>query len=461
MTPITLEELARAVGCAAPATTTPEIRGVSIDTRTVNPGDAFFAMPGARVDPHDLLPDAVAAGAVVVVAERDVPDIGIPVLRVTDAQAALGQLGHWYWRDRLDCTTVGITGSSGKTTTKDLIAQILEAAGLTVSPRGSFNTEVGVPLTILSADPATRFLVLEMGMRGLGHIEHLTRIATPDVAVVTNVGHAHVELLGSIDQIAVAKGELVAGLNPRGTAVLNADDPRVLAMRERTTASILTYGRAEDADLRARDIQVGRNSVDFHVVDRRAGSECTVHLAYVGEHNVFNALAALGAALACGASLADAAQALGNARPRSAMRMEMLTAPGGFLVINDAYNANPESTKAALSALAAMEGRTWAVLGEMRELGPESAALHAEVGRWAGHVGIDRLLCVGEGTRPAHEAASASGVESLWLPDADDAVAALSSELGSGDVVLVKASRSIGLERIVQALMAPTGGGAA
>lgn len=459
MTPLTLADVAVALHAQVGRGEECTLRGVSIDTRTVRPGDLFFAIPGARIDPHDLIHEAVAAGAAAVVVQRDLGALAVPNLRVDDSQVALADLARWYWQTRLNCITIGITGSSGKTTTKDMIAQILESAGPTVAPQGSFNTEVGVPLTVLAAEPETRFLVLEMGMRGHGHIEYLTRIATPDVAVVTNVGHAHVGMLGSIDEIARAKSELITGLSPRGVAILNADDARVLAMQELTSAQVISFGRSDRADIRAERIRVQGTSTRFRVVDKRDGSEAAVSLAFPGEHNVANALAAVAAARACGIDLTAAAGALGTARLRSAMRMEVLSTDSGIVVINDAYNANPESTRAAVDALVSMSGRTWAVLGEMRELGEESPMLHAEIGRYVAERGVSRLICVGEGTRPTHEEASRRGMDSLWLPEADDAVEVLRAELSAGDVVLVKASRSIGLESVVHSLVSAEGGG--
>lgn len=458
MMPITLGQVCEALDTAQPSDDSLMVQGVSVDTRTLRRGDIFFAIPGERVDPHELISDARTAGAVAAVVERAIPSDSLPHILVPNAQVALGQLAHWYWRERLSCTTIGITGSSGKTTTKDMIAQVLETYGATVSPQGSFNTEVGVPLTILAADDSTRFLVLEMGMRGIGHIAYLTRIATPDIAVVTNVGHAHVGMLGSVDQIAVAKGELIEGLSPEGIAVLNADDPRVVGMSTRTTARALTFGRSIDADVQASDIEVSDTEVLFHVVDHRDGSAANARLRYVGEHNVSNAVAALCVGLSCGMTLDGAVAALSHAQPRSAMRMDVIRTKSGCVVINDAYNANPESMSAALHSLGSMPGRRWAILGEMRELGDASAGLHAGIGQEAAQLGIAHIVCVGSGTRPMHEAALDAGGVSLWLPDVDDVIQVVSAEIRPGDVVLVKASRSIGLERVAQALVESQGG---
>jgi UDP-N-acetylmuramoyl-tripeptide--D-alanyl-D-alanine ligase len=459
MIPITLDDLTRALGAPASGVGV-QLRGVSIDTRTVSPGDVFFAIPGERVDPHSLLADAQAAGAVALVVERAGTGIFVPTVVVEDSLEALGRFAHWYWRELLTCRTIGITGSSGKTTTKDLVAQVLESYGSTVWPQGSLNTEVGVPLTILAAEPHTRFLILEMAMRGTGHIAYLTRIAAPDIAVVTNVGHAHVGLLGGIDQIALAKGELVEGMNPEGTAILNADDPRVTAMRSRTDARVVTYGFSEEADIRGDRVFTTPTTLRFDVVNQRGAGRTSVEIGYVGQHNVSNALAAIAVGIECGMTLQAAAEAITGARPRTSMRMELVAGARGVTFINDAYNANPESMRSALTSVGDMKGRRWAVLGEMRELGDFADALHAEVGRNAAEAGIDHLVCIGEGTRPMHQAAVAQGVESLWLPSTEDAIAVLQAGLEPGDVVLVKASRSVGLEQIVTALANDEGGAA-
>lgn len=459
MIPISLGDLARAVGVTAPVPDV-RVRGVSIDTRTVVAGDVLFAIPGERVDPHSLLTEAEAAGAAALVVERAGTETSVPVIVVDDSLEALGRLAHWYWSERLTCQTIGITGSSGKTTTKDLVAQVLEPYGPTVWPQGSFNTEVGVPLTILAAEPGTRFLVLEMAMRGTGHIAYLTRIASPDVAIVTNVGHAHVGLLGGIDQVAVAKGELIEGMNPDGVAILNADDPRVMAMRSRTHARVVTFGLSADADVRADHVLATTGTLQFDVIDQRVMAHTSVEIGFVGRHNVLNALAAIAVGIECGMTPQAAAEALNGARPRSSMRMERVPGARGVTFINDAYNANPESMKSALTSVGDMEGRRWAVLGEMRELGEFADALHADVGRHAAEAGIDHLVCIGEGTRPMHQAAVAQGAESLWLPNTDDAIEVLRAGLEPGDVVLVKASRSVGLERIVTALSRDEGGAA-
>jgi UDP-N-acetylmuramoyl-tripeptide--D-alanyl-D-alanine ligase len=354
------------------------------------------------------------------------------------------------------------TGSSGRRA-PDLLAQLLPLVGPTVATQGNHNNEIGLPLTVLTADEDTGLLVLEMGMRGLGHLAYLTGIAVPDVALVLNVGTAHVGEVGSREDVARAKAELVEALRPDGLAVLNADDPAVRAMASLTSARVVMFGEGAGADVRATDVRLDDRACASFVL-HRAGASAPVSLPLPGEHQVSNALAAAAVALELGATLPGVAAALGAVTGRSRWRMEVSQTEDGVTVVNDAYNANPESVRAALKALVAMGGRerrTWAVLGEMKELGPDAVAEHDAIGRLAVRLDVSRLVCVGDGARTMHLGAAQEGSwgqESVWLPDADAAVALLRRELRPGDVVLVKASRSIGLEGVAQALLAgPTG----
>jgi UDP-N-acetylmuramoyl-tripeptide--D-alanyl-D-alanine ligase len=359
--------------------------------------------------------------------------------------------------------TVGITGSSGKTSTKDLLGQVLGAAGPTVSPPGSYNNDIGLPLTVLDADEGTRYLVLEMGSRGPGHIARLCRVARPQIGVVLNVGSAHLGEFGSPEGIAQAKGELVEALPEEGTAVLNADDPRVLGMAARTAARVLTTGRGAGADVRAADVSLDDSARPrFTLV--AAGEEHAVALQVVGEHQVANALSAAGAALAAGLRPAEVAAALSAAGPRSRWRMEVDRRADGVTIVNDAYNANPESMRAALAALTGLPGsRRIAVLGAMAELGPDAPAEHRRLGRDAAAAGIDLIVAVGADAVGIAEGAAAAGRraggESVHVPDRAAARALLSEALRPGDVVLVKASRSYGLELLAADLLT-TGAGA-
>jgi UDP-N-acetylmuramoyl-tripeptide--D-alanyl-D-alanine ligase len=452
MNPYPLAEIGSVVhGRVTDATGDEVVTGATIDSRRIEVGDLFVALPGERVDGHDYAAAAVAVGAAGVLAARPV---GVPAIVVDDPADALGRLACWY-ASTLRAKVIGITGSSGKTSTKDLLAQVLETAGSTVAPAGSFNNELGLPLTVLRADDSTDYLVLEMAARGTGHIAWLCSIAPPSVAVVLNVGVAHLGEFGSQDAIAQAKGELVEALNRGGRAVLNADDPRVLAMRDRTGAEIVTFG--SHGDYRAEDVRLDPLSrASFRLVTPHGSADVSLRL--VGEHHVSNALAV---AAAVGdwtpLSLDGVAAALSNATPRSRWRMEVRETAGGVTVINDAYNANPDSMRAALKTLAAAGRgrRTWAVLGEMAELGDAAWDAHDEIGRLCVRLDVSRLVVVGPEAKGIHAGAGLEGSwgdETTYVEDADAAIALLRNELRPGDVVLVKASRAAALERVALAL---------
>jgi UDP-N-acetylmuramoyl-tripeptide--D-alanyl-D-alanine ligase len=428
---------------------------VVVDSRLVTAGALFVAVPGERVDGHAFAAAAVAAGAAAVLATRPV---GVPAVVVEDAVAALGRLAGLVV-SRLaaehDLVVVGITGSQGKTSTKDLVAAVLETHGDTVAPPGSFNNEIGLPLTALRATAATRHLVLEMGARGIGHVRYLCEIAPPRVGVVLNVGVAHVGEFGSRENIAIAKGELVEALPAHGAAVLNADDPLVAGMAARTAATVVTFGLA-GADVRAEDVTLDAGRGSFTLVT--PAGQAPVRLGLHGEHQVGNALAAAAVGLQVGMSVEAIAAALGAATPRSKWRMEVSTRADGLTVVNDAYNANPDSMRAALAATVAIAGdrRRWAVLGEMRELGESSAAEHEALGRLVADMNISRLIVVGEGARATLTGARRARTwveEPAFAPDVDAALAILRAELINSDVVLIKASRAVGLERVAAGLL--------
>ena len=458
MIPLSLAELAALTDGRLDGDADPQavISGaVVVDSRNAVAGSLFVAVKGQRADGHDFGAAAVAAGAAAVLAERPV---SVPAVLVADSVTALGELSRSVV-DRLDqAAVVAVTGSSGKTGTKDLLSQVLAARGPLVSPPGSYNTEIGVPLTVLAADRSTRTLVLEMGARGLGHIARLCRIAPPTVGVVLNVGSAHLGEFGDRDTIARAKAELVEALPVGGTAVLNADDPMVRRMASQTQAKVLMFGASVHADLRAQNVvldQAGRARFTLMAPDGPAN----VALTLVGEHHVANALAAASVAHVLGLGVDLVAAELSKARAISRWRMEVTERPDGVTVVNDAYNANPESMRAALKALVAMAGgrRTWAVLGEMRELGEASAADHDSLGRLAVRLDVNRLVAVGPAARAIHLGAAHEGSwadEAAWVPDIDAALELLREQLRAGDVVLVKASRAAGLERLAEALVA-------
>ncbi len=429
---------------------------VEFDSRKVAAGDLFLAIAGNRVDGHDYAETAVRAGAVAVLATRAV---AAPAIMVADPIEAITSLARAV-APRLGARVIGITGSSGKTSTKDLLAQVLAGAGATVATPASFNNELGYPYTVLLADERTRYLVLETSARGLGHIRHLTGIAAPRLAAVLNVGSAHLSEFGSVETIAQAKGELVEALPSAadgGVAVLNADDRLVAAMAARTSARVVTAGEHPDADVRAEGVVVDSSGrAGFDLVT--AAGRTPVRLNVRGEHQMSNAVIAAALALACGLELPAVAQALSHASAQSRWRMEVTETAAGITVINDAYNANPESMRAALKALAAMsEGRRpVAVLGHMAELGPDATALHEALGRHAAGLGISTLMAVGEQARAIATGAApegSGGGESEWVPDAAAAVARLGEALRPGDVVLVKGSRSAAMEIVAQALI--------
>ena len=429
--------------------------GVAIDSRLAGPGDLFVALPGERADGHSFVDDALRRGATAVLVRDDAPvSAGAPAVRVENTTAALQRLAAAA-RVRLAGRIVAITGSSGKTVTKELTAAVARARFPTVASPASFNNEIGVPLTILAADGDTQVVVVEIGSRGVGHIAMLMPIVRPDVGVVLNVGPAHLGLFGSLENVALAKGELVEGLAPDGIAVLNADDLAVAEMASRTRARVVTFGTTMGTDVRAENVTLADDGkASFTLV--ASGGSADVTLAIPGEHLVSDATAAAAAGLALGVDLDAAASALSSARG-PAWRMEVTDAPKGWRVVNDAYNANPASTAAALKTLVALGRgrRTWAVLGTMAELGDHSAAEHDRIGRLAVRIGVSRLLVVGEEARPLYEAARHEGMnpdDASIVAGPDEAVAALRASLEPGDVVLVKASRAVGLERVALAI---------
>jgi UDP-N-acetylmuramoyl-tripeptide--D-alanyl-D-alanine ligase len=445
MIPLTLAEIAAVTGGRlAAADPSGTVTGpVEFDSRKVGPGSLFVAFPGEKVDGHDYAVAARAAGAVAVLGTRPVP--GVPMVLVDDALTAMGKLARAVV-DRLpDLTIVGLTGSSGKTTTKDLIAQLLARLGPTVAPAGSFNNELGHPYTVLKADADTRYLVLEMGARGIGHIRYLCEVAPPRIGVVLNVGVAHIGEFGSVEQIAVAKGELVEALPGDGVAVLNADDTRVEAMAARTGARVTLVGEAPQALIRATDVRLDeRGRASYTLVTPEGGAP--VRLGLSGRHQVGNTLAAAAVARELGTPLDDLAAALGKLRLVSTRRMDVFDRADDVTVIDDSYNANPASTAAALHALTAMAagGRSVAVLGYLAELGDHERAGHEEVGRLAATLGVDLLIVVGQPAAPIHDGAVSVadwGGKSVQVTDQDAAIALLREELRGRDVVLVKGSR--------------------
>ena len=476
MIALTLAEIATAVDgeLVRGAADTTVDGPVETDSRLVGPGSVFFALLGEETDGHRFVPSAATAGAALVVTERavDLPeDSATAQIVVTDGYAALAALAHEVVarvRAGGSLRVVGITGSNGKTSTKNMLRTILSRAGETVAPEGSFNNHVGAPISMLRVTADTRFLVVEMGASGIGHIAKLVRIAEPDVGVVLKVGLAHAGEFGGIDATERAKSEMVTDLPATATALLNVDDDRVARMRERTDARVVGFGTSAGADYRISGVTTDREGTRFTLTAPPVGDAAPapddatggptdvletvdVRLAILGEHHAMNAAAALTVAHLWGVRLADGAEALASMTRAERWRMELLQGPDGVTVINDAYNASPDSTAAALRTLAQVVRpgeRTVAVLGEMAELGEFSVEEHDTIGRLVVRLNIGQLVVVGRGAMPIHQAATLEGSwdgESVFIEDVDDAVRALQELVRPGDVVLVKSSKSAGL----------------
>ena len=471
MDPTTVRQVAEWTGghVAGGARKDPVGPDVVIDSRKATPGSVFVAIPGERVDGHDYLGAARAAGAGVALVEHPVDDELAQVV-VADTISGLSALARGVVADAVAAglVVVGVTGSSGKTSTKDLIAQVLPVAGPTVAPLGSFNNEIGAPLTAAGVDAGTKFLVSEMGARGKGHIAWLCSITPPRIGAVINVGHAHLGEFGSQEAIAEAKGELVEALPADGWAVLNADDPLVTRMRDRTPARIAAFshdGPDAGADLsvwssgvEADDLQ--RYSFTLHAAGAVTG-EASVALRVLGEHNVSNALAAAAVGLAAGVPLDEVAAALSAATPRSPWRMQLDERADGLAILNDSYNANPESMTAALHAFARMRrpgGRLVGLLGTMLELGDDSPRAHREIGATAREAGVDELLTIGDFGDDILAGFTEAGGSGEHVSSKEDAVARLRATLTPADVVLVKASRGLALDTVADDLLADKGG---
>jgi UDP-N-acetylmuramoyl-tripeptide--D-alanyl-D-alanine ligase len=432
----------------------PDARATSftIDSRVLEPGACFVALVAER-DGHDFVSDAAARGARIAMVTRDVPSTDLAVVRVDDAFTALARLGRAA-RDALhDATVVGITGSAGKTGTKDLVAAALAPKFAVHASPGSYNNEAGVPLTLLAASSETEAFVLEMGARAHGDIAALCAIARPTVGVITNIGLAHAGPLGGRAGVARAKGELLEALDGHGLAVLDAGDPATPGLAARTAARVLLVSAGDaEADVRALDVELDAELRPRFRIDSPWGRG-RVALSVRGVHNVFNATLAAAVALARGVAFDDVTTGLAAVQPAQ-WRMEVARTPEGLVVLDDAYNANPSSMAAALEALARVEvpGRRVAVLGEMRELGDLSEPEHAALGALVGATAVDALVAVGHEAAPLAAAARAAGVAVTEVPDAATALDAARGFVAPGDAVLVKGSRAVGLELVATAL---------
>jgi len=444
-----LADLARATGGVLHGANV-AFGAVISDSRALEPGALFVALRGERFDGHQFVPEALGKGAAGALVERAAA-VPLPQVVVPDALAGLAAFAA-AWRGDFDGTLVGITGSNGKTTVKEMIGSILACEGPTLVTHGNLNNHIGVPLTLCRLEPSHRYAVIEMGANHQREIAQLAAIARPDVGLVINAGPAHLEGFGGLEGVARGKGEMFEALGIDGTAVINADD-RFAAYWHglaRGAGRVFTFGMRERADFVAhpvtsRAVDDGFASV-FQLVTP-AGRR-SVTLALAGEHNVMNALAAAAAAHAAGAGLDAIVEGLGRMRAVSG-RLEVKRLPGGARLIDDSYNANPASVRAGLRALAALEGQHWLVLGEMRELGEGSSQLHAEIGEFARQSGVARLFAVGEDARHAVEA---FGAGATWFAGVEDLSSALRAALAPGVTVLVKGSRSNRLERVAAAL---------
>lgn len=429
------------------------ITGLCTDTRTLRGGELFVALRGPNFDGHDYLTAARKAGAAAVLAEQ-VPEGGDPALVVRDSRRALGLLGQ-YWRRQVAPQMVAVTGSNGKTTVKQMLASILARAGSTLATEGNLNNDIGVPLTLARLSPEHRYAVIEMGANHGGEIAWLAKIAEPNVGVVTNAGPAHLEGFGSLDGVARAKGEMFQLLAADGVAVINADDRYASLWRELAwKRRVVDFGTCPSARVSAEGL-----SADGHVSISTPDGLCRARLQVPGHHNLMNALAATAAAIAINVPLTHIQAGLEAFRPVGG-RLQISRSSAGALIINDTYNANPASLAAGLVVLIEqasrhgqdLPGEPWLVLGDMRELGAEAEALHAEAGRQARDQGVRRLYTLGS----VSEAASrAFGKGAAHFHDRSALIEALRGDLGERVAVLVKGSRSMGMETVVGALIAP------
>lgn len=491
MKPYTLKQIAEMTGGTLTPQSDPECvvdGSVEFDSRRVGAGSLFVALPGAQVDGHEFIPQALDAGAAGVLAAQDVdaPGVVMPVVErgshsmanayafaqdttgrteaVVGGLANLARCATRELQDHNGLTVVGITGSAGKTSTKDCVASILRAVDETVAPPGSFNNEIGLPYTALKCSETTRYLIAEMSARGIGHIKHLTDITRPNIAVVLNVGSAHLGEFGSRENIAQAKGEIVESLDAAGLAILNADDPLVAAMADRTTAQVLFTsvvgpdGTAPaQASVYATDVRMDALARPAFTLHTPTG-EATVTMQVSGEHQVPNALAAAAVGHAVGLDCVRIAELLSAHTAASANRMDVRTRDDGVVIINDSYNANPDSMKAAIGALAATAqasgAQSWAILGQMAELGDDAITAHEQLSDVLLERGIDHLVTVGcdVNTHALAGAARHKGIDTHIAESIDGALNVVASKLQPGDVALVKASNADGLWRIAEQL---------
>jgi UDP-N-acetylmuramoyl-tripeptide--D-alanyl-D-alanine ligase len=434
-----------------------EIKGVSIDSRKIKEGELFVAIKGDRFDGHDFVPEVMKKGAWGAIVDKSILEAqfgkigGLPnIIPVEDTLRALQEIAFLH-RKKFSLPMVGITGSNGKTTTKEMTAGILKQQGPVLKNEGNLNNHIGVPLTLMQLEKDHRTAVVEMGMSAPGEIDLLARIVNPDVGVITNIGPAHLEFLGSLDRVAAAKAELLGNIKADGTAVLNADDPYFETLKNKWTGRVLSFGIEQRADVHASNIRQDKEFTDFTL--EAEGSKVSVRLRAVGRHNIYNALAAAGAALAVGVPLETIKYGLDDFAP-VAMRSELKVVKGRT-VLADYYNANPGSVKAALETLVTLRpgARSVAVLGDMLELGASSIEEHRAIGRIAARLGVDVLIAVGPQAKQMLEGAREAGMRSERLFAARShagAAARLAKESKNGDAVLIKGSRGMKMEKILE-----------
>ena len=454
---LNLQEILAATGGSCENAQSVEFCGVNTDSRSIKAGELFVALSGENFDGHNYCAKALELGAAGVVISHDVA--GLPqnavAVKVDDTLKAY-QLIAKAWRDKQkNLKVVAVTGSNGKTSTKDLIAACLAVNYNVVKTEANFNNEIGLPKTLLNIKPDTEIAVVEMGMRGLGQIRALCELASPDVAVVTNVGETHMELLGSMENIARAKGEIVEGLTAQQFAVLNNDDAFVRAMADKTAAQAVTYGCGDGADVRAENVVLNADGSEFDCVCARTGEREHIVLPLLGEHNVYNALAAIGVAVTFNVPLAQVKTALKDVK-LTGKRQEFVQI-GAVTVINDAYNASPASMASALKTLHAVKsakgGRAVAVLADMLELGALSQSAHAEVGEMAASEGVDVLITYGEEAVNIGKAAQNGGVKTFICRDRAEAAKILSGVVRNNDIILLKGSHSMQVDGLIDLVL--------
>ncbi len=458
---VTAGELAKVLSAKLVGEGAIEITGsVETDSRLIGSGGLFIAKPGEKLDGHDFVSDAKDKGAVLAVVQQRV-DVDIAQLVVSDSVLALGELAAWLitvLKSKGKLKVVGITGSNGKTTTKNMLRAILSKVGNTIAPIESFNNKVGAPISILRADLDTEFLVVEMGAEGLGSIAYLAKLARPDIGVILKVGMAHAGEFGGIENTAIIKGELAEALSSDGELVLNADDAMVSSMKDRTKAKVHFFGTSPELEYSASEIALSKSGTSFEL-KWPSGDSSKIQLGILGEHHIMNALAAASVATFLGATKQQIVGALEAMELAERWRMQRIVRPDGVTVINDAYNASPDSMKAALQTLAQlgkMGSRTIAVLGEMAELGEYSIHEHDSIGRLVVRLNIDQLVVVGEGAKLIHMGASQEGSwdgESQFFVSIAEALEYLRGILTDGDTVLVKSSKSANLRFLGDDLM--------